>query len=112
MNLEIAAQCLEALASSHRLGIYRLMVQSGQQGLPVGEIQQALGLPASTLSHHLSRLVNQGLIRQRREGRSLICCCNYEMMENVVTFLTENCCCGQQGCEPASDARSEGRRAS
>lgn len=107
MDIENAAACLEALASPHRLGIYRLLVQSGSDGLPVGRIQAELGLPGSTLSHHLSRLVGQGLIEQRRESRNLICCCNYARMDAVLKFLTENCCCGIEGCEDDVAATGE-----
>lgn len=99
MDLDRAAACLEALASPHRLAIFKLLVESGPEGLPVGSIQSELGLPASTLSHHLSTLVNGGLVHQQRESRNLICCCNYEQMNAVMTWLTENCCCGAPGCE-------------
>ena len=94
MDQELAASCLEALASPHRLGIFRLLVQCGPGGLPVGKIQEALDIPGSTLSHHLSKLVRQGLVHRTRESRSLICCCNYEIMNELLTYLTENCCEG------------------
>ena len=94
MRLDEAANCLEALGSSHRLGIYRLLVESGVDGLPVGQIKDRLGLPGSTLSHHIAKLVNQGLVNQQRESRNLICCCNYKLMDELIGFLTENCCQG------------------
>ncbi|MBD3648428.1 MAG: helix-turn-helix transcriptional regulator [Pseudomonadales bacterium] len=102
MNEELAASCLEALASPHRLGIFRLLVQAGPEGLAVGRIQEALDIPGSTLTHHLSKLVARGLVHQTREGRNLICCCDYEAMSGLLTYLTENCCAGE--CGPVEKA--------
>ena len=96
MELDSAATYLEALGSPHRLGIYRLLVQSGTDGLSVGTIKAKLDLPSSTLSHHIAKLVNNGLIKQTRESRNLICCCNYEVMNDLLNYLTQNCCRG--GC--------------
>lgn len=94
MNLNQAARCLEKLGNPTRLEVYRLLVRAGPEGLAVGELQQHLGVPASTLSHHLSHLVNADLVRQVREGRVLRCTANYRMMDQVVGFLTEECCRG------------------
>ncbi len=107
MDLNDAAACLEALGSPHRLEIFKLLVESGPAGLPVGKIQTALGLPASTLSHHLSRLVGRGLVHQTRESRNLICCCDYERMDAVLGYLTENCCCGATDCDDATGGARE-----
>ena len=73
MKLETAARQLEALGNTTRLRIYRTLVRAGHGGLAVGQVQERVGLPASTLSHHLKRLVDQGLVRQERAGTSLIC---------------------------------------
>jgi DNA-binding IclR family transcriptional regulator len=62
--------------------------------MPVGEIQDHLGIPASTLSHHLAHLVNVGLVHQAREGRVLRCTPDFALMDQVVGFLTEQCCAG------------------
>lgn len=99
MKLDAAAECLEALGSSHRLGIYRLLVQSGTQGMTVGDIRNQLDMPSSTLSHHIAKLVNKGLISQERESRNLICCCNYQRMTELLNYLSENCCEGKNHCE-------------
>ncbi len=92
MELDTAAACLEALGSPHRLGIYRLLVASGTQGMKVGDVKDKLDLPSSTLSHHIAKLVNKGLINQQRDSRNLICCCNYQRMDELLAYLTENCC--------------------
>lgn len=94
MELDTAAQCLEALASQHRLGIYRLLVQSGPAGMSVGEIKAMLDLPSSTLSHHIAKLLKHDLISQERSSRNLVCCCNYRKMEELIGYLSENCCAG------------------
>lgn len=94
MDLNHAARCLEKLGNPTRLEAYRLLVRAGPEGLAVGEIQDYLGVPASTLSHHLSHLVNAGLVEQTREGRVLRCRPNYQQMERLLGFLSEECCQG------------------
>lgn len=94
MKIRQAAERLEALGNATRLAIFRLLVQAGADGATVGVIQKALGVPASTLSHHLSRLTRVGLVSQERRSRELICRANYKTMQGVVDFLTENCCEG------------------
>lgn len=94
MELHTAAECLEALGSPHRLGIYRLLVQSGPAGMSVGEINGVLDMPASTLSHHIAKLIKHDLISQERESRNLVCCCNYGKMDELLRYLSENCCAG------------------
>ena len=89
-----AASCLEALGSPTRLEIYRLLVQAGPGGAVVGELQARLGIPASTLSHHLSRLVRVGLIGQERQSRNLICRANYQRMNGLLAYLSDQCCEG------------------
>ena len=91
-ELQGVASCLEALGNETRLAIFRLLVQAGPDGLAVGEIQRRLDIPASTLSHHITRLVWVGLIRQVRHGRSLICSADFEGMHDMVAFLTRECC--------------------
>ncbi len=94
MEMNHAARCLEKLGNPTRLEIFRLLVRAGRKGLPVGEIQDHLGIPASTLSHHLAHLVNVGLVHQTREGRVLRCTPDFAIMDQVVGFLTEQCCAG------------------
>lgn len=91
-ELQEMADALEALGNSTRLAIFTQLVPAGGQGLPVGEIQQRLQVPGSTLSHHIAKLVQVGLVRQEREGRSLICKADYETMTALIDFLTANCC--------------------
>ena len=92
MKLESAAKQLEALGNPTRLAIYRKLVKAGQKGCPVGDIRQALDIPASTLSHHIAKLVQAGLLIQQRDSRSLVCSLNYANMESLMAFLVNNCC--------------------
>ena len=89
-----AARCLEKLGNATRLEIFRLLVRAGPAGLAVGEIQEHLDIPGSTLSHHVSHLVNAGLVHQQREGRVLRCTPNFILIDEVIRFLTEECCAG------------------
>lgn len=92
MQLELAAKRLAELGHATRLEIFRLLVKGGRQGLPVGDIQTALNVPGSTLSHHLTRLVAVGLVVQRREGRTLYCVPQYPALEELIGFLQDECC--------------------
>jgi len=101
MKSEKALLALGALANEHRLAIYRLLVQAGPDGRAAGAIADALQLPASSLSFHLAHLTRAGLIGQRRESRSLIYSADFDVMNGLVGFLTENCC-GGASCAPAA----------
>ena len=92
MKRETAAKQLEALGNLTRLAIYRSLVQAGPQGNTVGEIKAELDIPGSTLSHHIARLVNAGLLSQQRDSRSLICKVDNENMDELMEFLVQNCC--------------------
>ncbi len=94
MEPKHAARCLEKLGNATRLEIFRLLVRAGPAGLAVGEIQEHLSIPGSTLSHHVSHLVNAGLVNQEREGRVLRCRPNFKLINQVIGFLTEECCVG------------------
>src|SRR5665213_357710 len=87
-----AIAALAALAQESRLDVFRLLVQAGPAGLPAGQIGERLGLPAATLSFHLSQLKHAGLVTFRREGRSLIYAAEYPAMNGLLAYLTENCC--------------------
>lgn len=99
---------LGALAQESRLDIYRLLVQAGPEGLPAGRIGERLGLPSATLSFHLNALRHAGLVTFHREGRSLIYAAAYAAMNELLGYLTENCCqgnpagCGPGGCDGAT----------
>ena len=90
--LEDIARQLEALGNPTRLAAYRRLVRAGPDGLPVGGLQAELGIPASTLSHHLHRLVDVDLVRQDRQGTQLICRANFAAMDFLVQFLASQCC--------------------
>jgi ArsR family transcriptional regulator, arsenate/arsenite/antimonite-responsive transcriptional repressor len=92
MKIEDAASRLEALGNPTRLRIYRTLVKAGDPGLPVGKLQSRLGVPASTLSHHLKTLVIVGLITQERDATTLYCKANYAVMRGLVGFLVDECC--------------------
>ncbi len=94
MNEDTAAARLEALGHGTRLSVYRLLVKAGDDGLIVGDIQKALGVPASTLSHHLAKLARVGLVSQGRRGREICCGVDYDEMRTLIGFLTEECCTG------------------
>ena len=92
MKLETAAKQLEALGNSTRITIFRNLVKAGPQGSTVGELKAELAIPGSTLSHHIAKLVNAGLLRQERDSRSLICTADFENMDTLMEFLVQNCC--------------------
>src|SRR4051812_46577949 len=92
MKVEKAAKQLEALGNRTRLQVYRFLVRAGRAGLPVGRLQERLKIPASTLSHHLHRLIATGLVQQERQGTTLICRTNYPAMRGLLGFLADECC--------------------
>jgi len=94
IDSDSAAAILQQLGSRTRLDIVRLLVRAGPDGLAVGEIQQHLGIPASTLSHHIARLRGVGLVAQRRAGTSLFCAMHYTLMDELLGFITAECCAG------------------
>ncbi len=94
MELEITARRLAELGNTTRLSIFRYLVKTGFEGAPVGQIQKEIGIPASTLSHHINRLVSVGLIRQVRDSRTLYCIPQFEVLEEVIKFLMSECCAG------------------
>lgn len=96
-----AVEALGALAQEHRLSLFRLLVQAGEDGMAAGGIADALGLPNSSLSFHLAHLTRAGLIRQQRQGRSLIYTADYAAMNALVGYLMENCC-GGSACAPTA----------
>ena len=112
MQSEHAVEALGALAQEHRLALFRLLVQAGDKGMAAGTIAEALGVPNSSLSFHLTQLRNAGLILQERQHRSLIYRANYPAMNDLIAYLMENCCAGADcgvdtACEtPAIERKS------
>ena len=100
METTQAIQALSALAQESRLAIFRLLVQAGRDGLAAGAIGEKLELPPATLSFHLAGLTRAGLALSRQDGRFVIYSANFENMNGLVAFLTENCC----ACSPCAPA--------
>lgn len=94
MEIDTAATMLAELGNPHRLAAFRLLVRSGPDGLPVKAIQDHLGIPKSTLSHHISHMIWAGIVTQTREGRSLRCRIDYARVRGMLDFLMEDCCAG------------------
>ena len=112
MEKNDAVSSLAALAHETRLDIYRLLVEAGPTGLAAGVIAERMDLAGPTLSFHLNHLRHAGLIDFRRDGRSLIYSADYDQMNGLVGYLTENCCqgdaaaCAAPACAPASASSS------
>jgi len=100
-----AVMALAALAQESRLEIFRLLVRAGRAGAPAGGIAEALEIPAATLSFHLKELKHAGLIECTRDGRSLIYRADFEVMRQVLRFLTEECCRGIPRRRPQQEVR-------
>ena len=92
LDAERAAAALAALGAPVRLSILRQLVRAGAGGMTVGALQAHLGLPASTLSHHLRALATAGVLVQERQGRMLICRARYDVIEGLAAFLLSECC--------------------
>ena len=105
MDSASATAALGALAQEHRLAVFRLLVQAGDDGMPAGSIAEALGVPNSSLSFHLAQLSRAGLVRQQRQHRSIVYSADYAAMNALVGYLLENCCAGT-ACAPAGCATS------
>src|SRR4051812_42785295 len=102
MDAEAAIGALGALAQEHRLALFRLLVQAGEEGLAAGAIAERLGIPNSSLSFHLAQLARAGLVRQERRHRSILYRADYDAMNGLVSYLMENCCGGTKSCAPAT----------
>ncbi len=105
MNRKLAAQCLSELGNLTRLDIYRLLIRAGLDGMNIGDIQNRLGVPASTLAFHLGGLVGVGLVSQEKVGREVICRAKHRQLTAVMEFLREECCKGFEDELPAAALR-------
>jgi len=104
-----AVVALAALAQDNRLDVFRLLVQAGPAGMPAGGVADVLGLAPNTLTFHFDRLRTAGLVTVRREGRSMIYAAQFEQMNALLGFLTENCC-GGAPCAPATECKPARKR--
>ena len=98
-----AAELLAALGHESRLSIYRLLVEAGPEGVNAGSIAEQLGIPSATASFHLSNLSRVGLIKPRQESRFIYYATDYNVMDELLAFLTDKCCQGQS-CLPKTEA--------
>ena len=105
MNTKSAVQSLAALAQDSRLEVFRLLVQAGPEGVAAGEIAERLGIPASTLSFHMKTLSHAGLVELRHVSRFIYYSANFDAMNALLGYLSDNCC-GGRSCPPtAAQAR-------
>jgi DNA-binding transcriptional ArsR family regulator len=112
MKTALAVSALAALAQANRLDIFRVLVKAGPDGLPAGSVAEELDLAPNTLTFHFDRLREAGLVTVRREGRSMIYAARFEAMNDLLGFLTENCCQGDaEKCAPAKCVPSPKKRA-
>ena len=115
MNSKDAVESLAALAQDSRLSLYRLLVKRGPEGFAVGELADRLKIPGPTLSFHLKALSQAGLVQSRKESRFIYYSANFGRMNDLVGYLTENCCslgtdCGTS-CAPAAPVTSRRKSA-
>ncbi len=94
------ADMLSAMGTEPRLRIMRLLLGAHPEGLVAGEVQGELGIPASTLSHHLEKLKNEDLVTVRRESTFLRYCANTEALQELLTFLYAECCTRSKAIRP------------
>lgn len=108
-----ALTALAALSQENRLAVFRLLVQAGPQGLPAGQVAETLDIAPNALTFHFDRLRSAGLVTVRREGRSMIYAAQFDAMNDLLAFLTDNCCqgasekCAPAVCKPAKSRRTK-----
>ncbi|QHS08731.1 helix-turn-helix transcriptional regulator [Sinimarinibacterium sp. NLF-5-8] len=104
METSTAVTALAALAHASRLSVFRLLVQAGQAGLAAGQISEALGIPPSSLSFHLKELARAAMVSCEQQGRFVIYRADFAAAAELVAFLSENCCAGQD-CDLSNTCR-------
>jgi DNA-binding transcriptional ArsR family regulator len=107
MDTTSALKALTGLSQASRLAIFRLLVEQGPAGIAAGDIAERIGLPQPTTSFHLKELVNGGLAQARAESRFIYYTANYDTMNGLVSYLTENCCRRSGRCSPETAAGCE-----
>jgi ArsR family transcriptional regulator, arsenate/arsenite/antimonite-responsive transcriptional repressor len=108
MKLNIV-NALYALAQDSRLAIFRALVQAGPEGMAAGRISEAVDISPSSVSFHMKELLNAHMVSFRTEGRFVIYAANFDSMDELVKFLTENCC-GGKGCLPSINCKPAKRK--
>lgn len=108
MNTTRAANAMDALGAPVRLSIYRLLVRAGEPGMNIGRLQQRTGIPRSTLSHHVHRLIDGGLVSTEKSGASLLLRADYRAMDALVGYLSDECCVEEGAEELDQEPESEG----
>lgn len=91
---QAAADALAALGNRTRLRIFKLLVRAGPEGTNIGTLQRLLGIPATTMGHHLGTLTAADLVGQERRGREVICTANFKAVSEVLAYVKEECCAG------------------
>lgn len=104
MEAKDVIKALAALAQSSRLQLFRALVVAGRAGLTPGTMAEGMEVPPATLSFHLKELVNAGLVSQQRDGRHLIYRAEFATMNDLLGFLTANCCQGEACLDTAAAA--------
>lgn len=97
-----AADALAALGNRTRLRAFKLLVRAGWKGTNIGTLQKHLGVPATTLAHHLAALAQAGLVLQERRGREVICTANYKAVNEVLAYVKAECCAGLRDARGAA----------
>jgi ArsR family transcriptional regulator len=114
METTDAVTALAALAQDNRLEIFRLLVQAGPEGMAAGQVAERLGLAPNTLTFHFDRLRIAQLVSVRRDGRSMIYAARFQTMNDLLSFLTQNCCQGASAsfasaaCAPVALCKPKG----
>ena len=109
METKEVISALAALAQDSRLSVFRLLVQAGPEGLAASQIAEMLEIPPSSLSFHLKELMHAEMVIQNRAGRSLIYSANFDTMNGLLGFLTENCC-GGNVCSPVGKQKCDSKK--
>jgi DNA-binding transcriptional ArsR family regulator len=112
MNTQAVIGALAALAQESRLAVFRLLVERGPAGYPAGEIGDRLDIPGPTLSFHLKELAQAGLVTARKESRFVYYTASFRRMNELVAYLTENCCSLGTTCPPVCASSGKARRRS
>lgn len=105
MDTKNAVTALSALAQHSRLAVFRWLIERGPEGAFPGDMAETLDIPAATLSFHLKNLLHAGMVEAEQEGRYIRYRANFERMQDLLAFLSQNCCGGDPSkCAPAAVA--------